>query len=126
MAAQEEYERIISALGLRTQVELAELLDVRQSSISDALKRNDPDGVPAGWKLRLLEAAGLRPEWIRTGEGPRYMVSSDDGVNTAPNYGRIRPALEELLADIGRRVPGCAVTFTFDRNQEEVPHDQDA
>ena len=122
MAAQEEYERILSALDLRTQVKLAEILDVRQSSISDALKRNDPDGVPAGWKLRLLEAAGLRPEWIRTGEGPRYMAASDDGVTTAPNYGRIRPTVEELLAEIGRRVPGCAVTFTFPQNLEEESH----
>ena len=125
MAAQEEYERILSALDLRTQVKLAEILDVRQSSISDALKRNDPDGVPAGWKLRLLEAAGLRPEWIRTGEGPRYMVASDDGVNTAPNYGRIRPTVEELLADIGRRVPGCRLCVSIHYPEEER-HDKDA
>lgn len=111
MAARDEYERILSALGLRTQMELAGLLDVRQSSISDALKRNDPDGVPAGWKLRLIETAGLRPEWIRTGEGPKYLAASDNGITIAPNYGRLRPTVEELLAEIVRRLPGCTINI---------------
>ena len=112
MAARDEYSRILVALGLRTQVEVAALLGVRQSSISDALRRNDPAGVPAGWKLRLLETRELNPHWIQTGEGPMYMVPSEDRITTASNDVSAKPStLDELIAEIGRLVPGSAVSL---------------
>ena len=40
----EIYERIKLATSSRTQVELAEVLDIRQSSISDAKRRNSVPG----------------------------------------------------------------------------------
>ena len=40
----EIYERIKLATNSRTQVELAEVLDIRQSSISDAKRRNSVPG----------------------------------------------------------------------------------
>lgn len=112
MAARDEYSRILVALGLRTQVEVAAFLGVRQSSISDALRRNDPDGVPAGWKIRLLETEGLNPHWIQTGEGPKYMVPSEDHITSAPNAVPAKPStLDELIAEIGRLVPGSVVSL---------------
>ena len=112
MAARDEYSRILVALGLRTQVEVAALLGVRQSSISDALRRNDPDGVPAGWKLRLLETRELNPHWIQTGEGPMYMVPSEDRITTASNDVSAKPStLDELIAEIGRLGPGSVVSL---------------
>jgi len=112
MAARDEYSRILVALGLRTQVEVAAFLGVRQSSISDVLRRNDPAGVPAGWKLRLLETRELNPHWIQTGEGPMYMAPSDDRITTASNDVSAKPStLDELIAEIGRLVPGSVVSL---------------
>ncbi|NDV27271.1 bacteriophage CI repressor [Desulfovibrio sp. JC010] len=58
-----------------TQVKLAEVLGIRQSSISDAKRRNS---IPSDWLLKALEVAGVDPNWIRTGSGPKYRVLSDE------------------------------------------------
>ncbi len=64
------YERIKFATNTRTQVELAEVLDIRQSSISDAKRRNS---VPADWYMKLFEKFGLNPDWLKHGSGPLYL-----------------------------------------------------
>lgn len=58
-----------------TQVRLAEVLGIRQSSISDAKRRNS---IPSDWLLKALETVGVDPNWIRTGAGPKYRVLSDE------------------------------------------------
>lgn len=66
----EIFERIKAATGTRTQVELAEVLDIRQSSISDAKRRNS---VPSDWYMKLFEQFGLNPDWLKKGSGPMYL-----------------------------------------------------
>lgn len=66
----EAYERIKFATNTRTQVELADVLDIRQSSISDAKRRNS---VPADWYMKLFEKFGLNPDWLKQGMGPMYL-----------------------------------------------------
>lgn len=66
----EIYERIKLATSSRTQVELAEVLDIRQSSISDAKRRNS---VPGDWYMKLFEKFGLNPDWLKQGVGPMYL-----------------------------------------------------
>lgn len=66
----EIFERIKLATNTRTQVELAEVLDIRQSSISDAKRRNS---VPADWFMKLFEQFGLNPDWLKKGNGPMYL-----------------------------------------------------
>lgn len=66
----EAYERIKFATHTRTQVEMAEVLDIRQSSISDAKRRNS---VPADWYMKLFEKFGLNPDWLKQGIGPMYL-----------------------------------------------------
>ncbi|WP_297826664.1 helix-turn-helix domain-containing protein [uncultured Desulfovibrio sp.] len=66
----EIYERIKLATSSRTQVELAEVLDIRQSSISDAKRRNS---VPGDWYMKLFEKYGLNPDWLKWGIGPMYL-----------------------------------------------------
>ena len=60
--------------GLRTQTDVAALLGVKQSSISDAKRRNH---IPDSWILTLFNKKGLNPSWIRTGEGPQYVATPD-------------------------------------------------
>lgn len=66
----EVFRRIKQATGTRTQVELAEVLDIRQSSISDAKRRNS---VPADWYMKLFEQYGLNPDWLKKEIGPMYL-----------------------------------------------------
>ena len=66
----EIFERIKLATRTRTQIELANVLDIRQSSISDAKRRNS---IPADWCMKLFERFGLNPDWIKKGTGPMYL-----------------------------------------------------
>lgn len=63
--------RVFEVTGCRTQLELAHLLGIRQSSVSDAKKRNS---VPAEWMIKLLLERGVNPVWIMTGVGTKYML----------------------------------------------------
>jgi hypothetical protein len=69
--------RIRQVFGVRTQVELAERLGVRQSSISDAKRRCS---IPAEWLLTIWRATGASPDWIMEGDecGHRYAVASTE------------------------------------------------
>ncbi|MBN2140336.1 MAG: S24 family peptidase [Desulfovibrionaceae bacterium] len=63
-------ERIKKSTGARTQVQLAEVLNVRQSSISDAKRRCS---IPAEWFLKLYRSHGLDPDWLADGIEPVYL-----------------------------------------------------
>ena len=66
----EAYRRIQFATNTRTQIELANILEIRQSSISDAKRRNS---IPSGWYMKLFEKFGLSPDWMQHGTGPMYL-----------------------------------------------------
>jgi hypothetical protein len=74
MNISESLSRVFEATGTRTQVELADFLDIRQSSISDAKRRGS---IPDNWLVTILRKANVNPEWILTGQGGRFMVPSD-------------------------------------------------
>lgn len=89
---EEAMERIKKATGARTQVQLAEVLEVRQSSISDAKRRCS---VPSDWFLKLYRSHGLNPNWLSDGQEPVYLnasrgsVSADNLLRETPaSYGR--------------------------------------
>ena len=63
------YARMLFAAGIRTQTELARLLDMKQASISEAKKRGS---IPAEWCMRLYDTCGIRFDWQRFGTGPVY------------------------------------------------------
>ncbi len=67
---EEAYERIKFATNTKTQIEIAEVLEIRQSSISDAKRRNS---VPGDWYMKLFEKFGLNPDWLKRGVGPMYL-----------------------------------------------------
>ena len=66
-----QMERIKLITGKRTQVELADFLGIRQSSISDAKRR---EKIPSGWLVILIRVKNVHPEWILTGTGPCFMM----------------------------------------------------
>jgi len=85
-------DRIKRSTGVRTQVELAAILGIRQSSISDAKRR---DSVPADWYLKLFRSHGLNPDWLAEGVEPMFLkpglaeAARTSGVAEAsPAYGR--------------------------------------
>ena len=59
-----QYKRVFEAAECRTQIQLAEFLDIRQSSISDAKRRKS---IPAEWRMKLFEKKRINPEWILSG-----------------------------------------------------------
>lgn len=61
------YGRIRAATRTRTQTEVAKLLGIKQSSISDAKKKNT---IPDGWLITLYRACGLEPDWVLYGQEP--------------------------------------------------------
>ena len=61
--------RIKDATGATTQEQLAEILGIRQSSISDAKRRGS---IPADWLLKLFRQFGLNPEWVLEGKGAMF------------------------------------------------------
>ncbi|MCH5278045.1 MAG: helix-turn-helix domain-containing protein [Desulfovibrionaceae bacterium] len=65
----EMYERISFATNARTQVELANMLGIRQSSISDARRRRS---IPTEWYIKLYDKFGLSLDWLRWGSGSMY------------------------------------------------------
>lgn len=85
-------DRIKEATGTRTQVELALVLGIRQSSISDAKRRNS---VPADWFLTLFREYGLNPDWLAFGRGPEY-IKTKEGYTPFD-----QPALSEALREDG-------------------------
>ncbi len=66
----EIFDRIKLATNTKTQMELADVLDIRQSSISDAKRRNS---VPADWYMKLFSRFGLNPDWLKNAVGPMYL-----------------------------------------------------
>ncbi|NJB68470.1 hypothetical protein GGQ74_002143 [Desulfobaculum xiamenense] len=85
-------ERIKDATATRTQVELATVLGIRQSSISDAKRR---DSVPADWFLTLFRKYGLNPDWLAMGRGPKF-IKTKEGYQPFD-----QPALSETLHEEG-------------------------
>jgi hypothetical protein len=72
----EAYERIKIATGLQTQVELAELLGIRQSSISDVCRRRCK--IPDSWLITIWRKTKINPDWIETGQGKKFLVEADE------------------------------------------------
>ena len=91
----EIYERIKLATNSRTQVELAEVLDIRQSSISDAKRRNS---VPGDWFMKLFEKFGLNPVELPHAKDPNatHQQKMDDLIQAFSD-----PTIKAVITTIG-------------------------
>ena len=87
----ETIERIKAVTHTRTQTALAEILEIRQSSISDAKRRQS---VPGAWYITLFEKLGVNPDWLKSGIGPVYLRTE---VGYIPGDGDGKPLAPGLL-----------------------------
>ncbi len=113
---EEAMERIKKATGARTQVQLAEVLEVRQSSISDAKRRCS---VPSDWFLKLYRSHGLNPNWLSDGQEPVYLNASRGGVpaenllrETPAAYGRANARSRVVQVNSMAGADGAAAAWT--------------
>ena len=97
MPFQDAYERILQSTGLRTQTDIAAMLGVKQSSISDAKRRNH---IPDSWILTLFNKKGLNPSWIRTGEGPQYVAPPTPVLSEQQVAESLEPILRAALLGV--------------------------
>jgi hypothetical protein len=119
---EERMGRIMKELGVRTQVQLAEKIGVRQSSISDAKRRGS---LPSDWLLKIWRETGVSPAWILDGEacGHKYAVASDKAGELV-NAAEIRAGIEaqvraevdnldagELIQRLRGKLPDVIITI---------------
>jgi len=67
--------RVFEATGLNSQLELAKILDINRSAITQAKNK---DSFPDRWLLQLYRSYGLNPDWVETGAGPTFLRPGDD------------------------------------------------
>lgn len=109
-------QRLHEEFGTSTQVELANALGVRQSSISDAKVRC---AYPDGWLITAMRATNVNPDWIVTGKGPRYRLPADEAgtpCDPAAIEAKLRREVgelstDELLQELVKRVPGLKIVM---------------
>lgn len=78
-------KRIQAATHTRSQTELASLLEISQSSVAEAKRRQ---AIPADWYLKLFEKLGVNPDWLKSGSGPVYLRTEAGYVPSATGTGR--------------------------------------
>ena len=100
----ETYQRIQLATNTRTQGELANILEIRQSSISDAKRRNT---IPSRWYMQLFEKFGLSQDWLRYGVGPMYLRTEQGYMPQG------EPAAQQDPAHLGDPAAKCAFVAVY-------------
>ena len=91
------YSRLMEATNCSSQIDLADFLGIRQSSISDAKRRGI---IPADWLIKLLSLRGINPEWIQNGTEPKVLVPCTDTTDLNLSSTTFTPAFDrdaELL-----------------------------
>lgn len=64
------YKRVSEAVGVTNLSQLAELLRVNRSAVTQARKKGS---VPATWLLHLFKQLGLNPSWLEGEPGPAVL-----------------------------------------------------
>lgn len=101
-----QYKRVFDVTGCKTQVQLAAVLKIKQSSISDAKRRK---AIPAEWLMKLFEHRRVNPEWVRYGTGTKFLLSagSDQCMPSVVKIVETRPpeacSSQDLFTELVRR-----------------------
>lgn len=98
-------DRMIGAIGGKTQADLGKALGVAQASISDAKRKKR---VPPEWFLKLCTGRGLNPNWLLRGEEPMYILSGQEAaeqdLEPLEKIINILDGLESVLDKRGREM----------------------
>lgn len=103
---EEIYKRILFTTNAQTQTDLATILDISQSSISDAKRRRS---IPSDWLVKLYDKFGVNPDWLRFKKEPMYMRMLLDSSNASM-------FLEEPTQSMSFRMPIYNTFCTKKRN----------
>ncbi len=88
------FERVTAATQIRSQTELAAVLGINRSAITQAKKKGT---IPASWVLGLSRKFGLNPDWLERGTGdPR-----DNKIGHDPEFEKIPKVNARLCAGDG-------------------------
>jgi len=98
-------KRVFSITGVESQTELANVLRVNRSAITQARKKGS---IPANWILQLFRTYSLNPDWLESGKGEAYLRP---GTEKAPFFKHIPKVKARLSAgggsfEIGTEVQG--------------------
>ena len=100
---EETMARIKTVSRTQTQTELAKLLEVSQSSVAEAKRRQS---IPADWYLKLFEKLGVNPDWLKKGNGPVYLRTEAGYVPVARDVSGHRSRLVGIASGAIGACPG--------------------
>lgn len=95
--------RIFSATGIASQMELANALGINRSAITQARNKN---AVPDKWMLQLYRTFGLNPDWVETGTGPTFAKKTGDSVFQNIPKVRARLSAGSGSFEVGQEIEG--------------------
>ena len=82
--------RVFKATGITSQTELASVLKINRSAITQARKK---DSIPERWILQLYRSFGLNPEWVETGVGNAFLKHPALGDSEFMNIPKVKARL---------------------------------
>ena len=83
-------QRVFQATGITSQTELASVLKINRSAITQARKKNS---IPDKWILQLYKTFGLNPDWVETGSGRTFIKKSDSDDSIFKNIPKVKARL---------------------------------
>jgi phage repressor protein C with HTH and peptisase S24 domain len=83
-------QRVFEATGITSQTELASVLKINRSAITQARKKNS---IPDKWILQLYKTFGLNPDWVETGSGPTFIKKSVSNDSIFKNIPKVKARL---------------------------------
>jgi phage repressor protein C with HTH and peptisase S24 domain len=83
-------KRVFEATGIASQNELASVLKINRSAITQARKKGS---IPDKWILQLYRSFGLNPDWVETGSGQTFLKKSASRDSEFKNIPKVRARL---------------------------------
>jgi phage repressor protein C with HTH and peptisase S24 domain len=98
-------KRVFEATGITSQNELASILKINRSAITQARKK---DSIPDRWILHLFRSFGLNPDWLETGLGQKSLDKSTLSKSDFQNIPKVRARLSAGAGsfEVGSEIEG--------------------